>query len=90
MVGMKLYVEGGGDTNLLRTACRQGFSEFLKKAGLAGRMPRVVACGGRQDAYDAFCTRTCRFDPGSGHHGKLNKSSNLREGLRPWGQAFIY
>lgn len=56
MVSMKLYVEGGGDTNFLRTACRQGFSEFLRKAGLGGHMPRIVACGGRQDAYDAFCT----------------------------------
>ena len=56
MVGMKLYVEGGGDTNFLRTACRQGFSEFLKKAGLVGHMPRIVACGGRQDTYNAFCT----------------------------------
>ena len=56
MVGMKLYVEGGGDAKLLRTACRQGFSEFLKKAGLVGYMPRLVACGSRKAAYDAFCT----------------------------------
>jgi len=56
MVGMKLYVEGGGDTNLLKTACRKGFSEFLKKAGVAGKLPRIVACGSRQNAYDSFCT----------------------------------
>ncbi len=56
MVGLKLYVEGGGDTNLLKTACRKGFSEFLKKAGLAGRLPRIVACGSRRNAYDSFCT----------------------------------
>lgn len=59
MVGMKLYVEGGGDTHLLRTACRKGFHEFLKKAGLAGCMPRVIACGGRKQAYDDFCTALC-------------------------------
>jgi hypothetical protein len=53
---VKLYVEGGGDTNLLRTECRQGFSEFLKKAGLKGHMPKIVACGSRKDAFDAFCT----------------------------------
>lgn len=56
MVDVRLYVEGGGDTNSLRTACRQGFSDFLKKAGLAGHMPRIVACGSRQNAYDDFCT----------------------------------
>ena len=53
---VKLYVEGGGDSNALKTACREGFSKFLGKAGLAGRMPRVVACGSRADAYDSFCT----------------------------------
>jgi hypothetical protein len=36
MVGMKLFVEGGGDSNDLRTACRAGFAAFLKKAGLTG------------------------------------------------------
>lgn len=53
---MKLYVEGGGDAKTLRTACRNGFSEFFRKAGFSGRMPRIVACGGRQNAYDSFCT----------------------------------
>lgn len=53
---MHLYVEGGGDAKLLRTQCRQGFSEFLRKAGLQGHMPRIVACGSRRQAYDDFCT----------------------------------
>ncbi len=53
---MKLYVEGGGDSNELKTACRKGFSEFFKKAGLKGSMPRIVACGGRENAYESFCT----------------------------------
>jgi len=53
---MKIYVEGGGDRKDLKTKCRQGFSEFLRKAGLEGRMPRIVASGGRQSAYDDFCT----------------------------------
>lgn len=55
MVEMRLYVEGGGDAKLLRTACRRGFAEFLTKAGLHGHMPRIVACGGRRQAYDDFC-----------------------------------
>ena len=52
---VKLYVEGGGDAAALKTACREGFSNFLKKAGLKGNMPRIVACGGRADAYASFC-----------------------------------
>lgn len=62
-VQMKLYVEGGGDANSLKTACREGFSTFLKKAGLAGQMPRVVACGSRTNAYDSFCTAMRNGEP---------------------------
>lgn len=55
MVTAKLFVEGGGNSNLLRTECRKGFSNFLSNAGLKGFMPRIIACGRRQDAFDSFC-----------------------------------
>lgn len=60
---MKLYVEGGGDSTALKTACREGFSKFLEKAGFKGRMPRVVACGSRSDAFDSFCTAIRNREP---------------------------
>lgn len=53
---VKLYVEGGGDRKALRIECRRGFQEFLEKAGLKGKMPTIVACGGRRSAYEDFCT----------------------------------
>jgi hypothetical protein len=54
-VSVKVYVEGGGDHNkALQSACRRGFSSFFQKAGLEGRMPRIVACGARNRAYDNF------------------------------------
>jgi Domain of unknown function (DUF4276) len=53
---VKLFVEGGGDSNQLKTECRRGFSSFFEKAGLKGKMPRIVACGSRQDAYNDFVT----------------------------------
>jgi len=53
--GKKLFVEGGGDNDALKAECRKGFREFLEKAGLKGRMPRIVACGGRSQAYSQFC-----------------------------------
>ena len=62
MVSVRLYVEGGGDRAELRTACRKGFSEFVEKAGLQGRMPRIVACGSRNDAYDSFRTAHAHED----------------------------
>ena len=52
---MKLYVEGGGDTANLKVLCRQGFASFVTAAGVTKR-PRIVACGGRNDAYESFCT----------------------------------
>ncbi len=52
---VKLYVEGGGDAAILKTECRKGFSEFIKKFGIS-KMPRVVACGGRQNAYESYRT----------------------------------
>lgn len=53
---VKLYVEGGGDGKDLRSECRRGFREFLEKAGLKGKMPAIVACGGRRSAYEDYCT----------------------------------
>ena len=56
MVTVKLYVEGGGDVSALKAECRQSFSNFLSKAGFDGKKPRIVACGGRQNAYESYCT----------------------------------
>jgi hypothetical protein len=56
MVAAYLYVEGGGDSKALRSACREGFRKLLERAGLQGRMPRIVACGGRSEAFADFCT----------------------------------
>lgn len=51
---VKLYIEGGGDSAQLKAACREGFRTFLDKAGV-NRKPRIVACGGRRDAYESWC-----------------------------------
>jgi Domain of unknown function (DUF4276) len=52
-----LFVEGGGNNNdALKTECRRGFSKLLEKAGFKGKMPRIVACGGRKRAFDMFST----------------------------------
>ena len=52
----KLYVEGGGDSKELRSRCRKGFQNFFEKAGMVGKMPRIVACGSRGEAYRDFRT----------------------------------
>jgi hypothetical protein len=52
---VKLYVEGGGDTSELKSACRKGFRIFISKAGLT-KHPRIIACGSRRDAFESYCT----------------------------------
>ena len=53
---IEIYVEGGGPTRILRQKCRQGFSEFFRKAGMEGRMPKVIASGSRQNVFKDFRT----------------------------------
>ncbi len=53
----KICLEGGGDSKELHIRCREGFRKLLEKCGFSGRMPRLVASGGRTATYDDF--RTC-------------------------------
>jgi hypothetical protein len=53
---VRLYIEGGGDSKSLQIECRKGFRNFIEKAGLKGKMPSIIACGGRKNAYDSYCT----------------------------------
>jgi hypothetical protein len=50
---LRLYVEGGGDSDALHTMLRQAFAALFERACVQ-RKPRVVACGGRQQALDDY------------------------------------
>ena len=52
-MSVRLYVEGGGDRNS-KIACRAAFRSFVGKAGAEGRMPKIIASGSRNEAYDDF------------------------------------
>ena len=52
----KIYLEGGGDSKELHARCREGFRKLLESCGFKGRMPQLVACGGRHSTFDSFCT----------------------------------
>ena len=56
MVNAILYLEGGGDSKELHTRCREGFHRLLEQCGFdkQRRMPRLVACGGRNTAFNDF------------------------------------
>ncbi len=53
---MNVYVEGGGSTRQQRRNLRKAFAQFIEKAGLAEKMPKVIACGSRSAAFDDFKT----------------------------------
>lgn len=80
-MSVRLYVEGGGDSKSLRTACRRGFRLFLEKAGLRGRMPRIVACGPRNSAFEDFSVAT---KSSSGTAVLLVDSEGPVSGVSPW------
>ena len=50
----RIYLEGGGDSKAGKIACQKGFRTLLEKCGLKRRMPRLIACGSRNSAYDNF------------------------------------
>lgn len=59
-----IYIEGGGvgdQSKDLDIRCREGFRKLLENCGFGGRMPRLVACGGRDSAFDFFKTAIKRF-----------------------------
>ncbi len=51
---VRVYVEGGGDSNSLKTELRKAFQSFFASAGL-DKKPRVVACGSRHKAFKDYC-----------------------------------
>lgn len=64
MVSAKIYIEGGGEGQLLDTIFRESWNAFFKAAGLAGRMPRVVRGRGRKQTFDLFGTVVTYSDDG--------------------------
>jgi hypothetical protein len=52
-VTITVYVEGGGDNQDTIRRCRQGFAEYCKKVASDSHL-KVVACGGRDQAFKHF------------------------------------
>lgn len=52
----KIYVEGGGNSRFTSVECRRGFAQFFAKIVPPGCQPRVIPCGGKDDAFADFLT----------------------------------
>ena len=98
---VKLYVEGGGDSNILKTACRAGFSNFLtfgqgfntRSLPAAGDQIESVT---KEQIYQALssATRNCKTKAkyGKGEHSfKLLAliSPDRVTAASPWARRFI-
>ena len=67
LVSAYIYIEGGGagpNSKDVTIRCREGFRKLLENCGFAARMPRLIACGGRKAAFDAFETALNSGGPG--------------------------
>ena len=80
---VKIYVEGG--PGRLEGKCRRGFREFLEKAGLKDRMPSIIACGGRDRAYDRFCTAQRNAHTNEFIILLVDSEEGIEAGVGPWG-----
>jgi hypothetical protein len=66
LVKVVVYVEGGGEQRKTLDDCRRGFGQLFEKIVRTGDRPKVVACGGRESAFDEF-----KRDVESGEKGFL-------------------
>lgn len=83
-MSVAIYVEGGGDSRQLKADCREGFRKFFENAGLAGRMPRVYACGSRNTAFDRFRTKLAKSEVEKTSVLLLVDSEEPVQGQGPW------
>jgi len=54
-VSAYVFVEGGGNQNRTKTACRKAFHVFFDRLLGNRPKPRIVASGSRDEAYRDFC-----------------------------------
>lgn len=82
-----IYVEGGGDTASTLKPFRQGMSAFLAPIVKAARQKRiqwrVVACGGRQQAYDKFVD-ALENEPEVWNVLLVDSEDPVDDGVLPW------
>lgn len=83
-MNVKVFVEGGGETKSLHVRCREGFRKLIERAGFAGRMPRLVACGNRNSAYDDFRSASGSYLSGDYYPMLLVDSEQALTSQSPW------
>lgn len=83
LVKVHVFVEGGGDEDRTRTACREGFSQLFEGVLGNGPRPRISACGSRQEAYEDFC-RSLRQNTGTFAILLVDSEEPVAQGSTAW------
>jgi hypothetical protein len=83
-VSLKLYIEGGGEGQLLDTLFRQGWKQFFEAAGLVSKMPSVVRGQGRTQTLDLFATAVAHPRGGALPLLLVDSEDPVEEGHSVW------
>jgi hypothetical protein len=83
MVSITIYVEGGGNPTLKRNF-RKAFHKFFEKTELKGKLPEVIPCGGRKEAYDDFCTALKQARPNHIPLLLVDSEAVVEDGVTSW------
>ncbi|MFH1418835.1 MAG: DUF4276 family protein [Planctomycetota bacterium] len=82
-----IYIEGGGDTSETLVPFRRGMSAFLRQVVHVVREKhvhwRVIPCGGRKRAYDAF-VNALEKEPGVFNVLLVDSEEPVAITVRPW------
>jgi hypothetical protein len=54
LVIVRIFVEGGGNDPNTLTLCRRGFGDYCNRLSPSGRTFKILACGGRDQAFRDF------------------------------------
>lgn len=79
-----IYIEGGGDGKDLRTRARQGFRGLFERARFEGRMPKLVACGSRNDTFDHWKTALSQAAPDAFVAVLVDSEDPVEDVDKPW------
>lgn len=81
--GIRVYVEGGGDVRASQSDIKKGFANLFRRACPDLPAPKVIACGGRSEAFRDFEIAIAE------HADELclllvDSESPVAEGVKPW------
>lgn len=83
-MSVKIYIEGGGEGQLLDTLFRQGWKQFFAAAGFVGKLPGVVRGQGRAQTFDLFATAVANPRGGALPLLLVDSEDQVEEGLSVW------